>query len=124
MVGNIRAVIIAGSPRPKSNSLLLAEKAARNLEEYGVEAKIIELRRYKILDCYSCRRCVTLKKCCIQDDMTNKIIPLLMKSHIIIISSPVHFDNVSSLVKRFFDRTWCIRGLLKNRILRFVRPVE
>ncbi len=64
-----------------------------------------------------CRRCIEIKKCCIMDDMTKKIIPIIMKSHTIIVSSPVYFDNVTALVKKFMDRTWCIRGFLKNKVL-------
>ena len=117
LAGSIRAVVIAGSPRPRSNSLLLANKAVEHLEEHGIDVELIELRKHKIHDCYSCRKCVSVKRCCIRDDMTEKIIPLLLRSHIIIIVSPVYFDSVPGLVKRFIDRTWCIRGLLKNRVL-------
>ncbi len=117
MSREIRALIVSGSPRTESNSLLLAEKAASILGSRGVNVEIVELRRYRILDCIGCRKCVEFKKCCIQDDMTKKIIPELLKSHIIIVSSPVYFDNVSGLVKRFIDRTWCIRGFLRNKVL-------
>ncbi len=113
----LRAFVAAGSPRPRSNSLLLAERARELLSGLGVDVELVELRRYRILDCYSCRRCVEVKRCCIRDDMSEKLIPLLMKSHIIIVSSPVYFDNVPGLVKRFIDRTWCIRGFLRNRVL-------
>jgi len=117
MVDGLRALIIAGSTRVKSNSLLLAKKAASLLTDKGVKTEIIELRKYHISDCAGCRRCIEINRCCIHDDMSMKIIPCLLKSHILIISSPVYFDNVSSLVKRFMDRTWCIRGFLRNKVL-------
>ncbi len=113
----IKAVIVSGSPRPKSNSLLLSRKASSLLEEKGVETSIVELRRYSFYECFGCRKCVEIKKCCIQDDMSEKIVPMLLRSHIIIVASPVYFDNVSSLVKKFIDRTWCLRGFLRNKIL-------
>ncbi len=115
--GELRALVVSGSPRPQSNSLLLAEKAYSILSKQGVHVELVELRKYKIYDCFSCRKCVEIKKCCIRDDMSEVIIPLLMKSHMIIVSSPVYFDNVSSLVTRFIDRTWCIRGFLRNKVL-------
>jgi len=117
VVRDIRALIISGSTRVQSNSLLLAQRAASLLVDKGVEVKVVELRKHKIDDCVGCRRCIEIKKCCIRDDMSTKIIPLLLKSHIIIISTPVYFDNVPSLVKRFIDRTWCIRGFLRNKVL-------
>ena len=117
LMGKIKAVIVSGSPRPRSNSLLLAEKASSLLSERGIETCIVELRKYKFYECFSCRKCVETKKCCIKDDMSEKIIPILLKCHIIIVSSPVYFDNVSGLVKKFIDRTWCIREFLRNKIL-------
>lgn len=113
----LRAIIISGSTRHKSNSLLLAKKALQKLEENGITSELIELRKFKILDCTSCRKCIDTRNCCIRDDMSSTIIPLLLKSHIIVISTPVYFDNVTGIVKRFIDRTWCIRGFLRNKVL-------
>ncbi len=113
----ITALVIVGSPRKDSNTLLLAERAVELLTENGVKAELINLRELKIHDCTGCRKCLEMGNCCINDDMTNKVIPSLLKSQIVIIATPVHFDNVSALIKRFMDRTWCIRGKLKDKVL-------
>jgi len=34
----------------------------------------------------------------------------------IVLGSPVYFNNVSSYMKTFMDRTWWLRGLLRNKI--------
>jgi len=33
-----------------------------------------------------------------------------------VLGSPVYFNNVSSILKAFIDRTWCLRGKLRNKI--------
>jgi multimeric flavodoxin WrbA len=48
--------------------------------------------------------------------MTATLIPSLLNSNVIIIASPVYFNNVSGQVKVFMDRTWCIRGRLKDKM--------
>jgi len=48
--------------------------------------------------------------------MTNHIIPRLLESDIVIIGSPVFFNNVTADVKAFMDRTWCLRGKLRDKI--------
>jgi multimeric flavodoxin WrbA len=113
----LRSTIIVGSTRVKSNIDLTANIAAEHLKREHIHVDLVKLREYRFHDCIGCRKCVEIKKCCIRDDMTDKIIPLIMKSHILIIASPVYFDNVTALTKRFMDRTWCLRGFLKNKIL-------
>ena len=48
--------------------------------------------------------------------MSKIIIPQLLESDGIVIGSPVYFNNVSAQAKAFIDRTWCIRGKLRNKI--------
>jgi multimeric flavodoxin WrbA len=52
----------------------------------------------------------------IDDDMTKVLIPILLKADVIVLGSPVYFNNVSAQLKAFMDRTWCLRGKLKNKI--------
>ena len=44
------------------------------------------------------------------------ISPMLFESDVIVLGSPVYFNNVSAQMKAFMDRTWCIRGRLRNKI--------
>ena len=107
----MNVVYISGSPRKNSNTDYLL-KIALSL----TGGKFIKLSDYKIEPCKSCRACLKLGKCIIDDDMSNVIIPLLLKSDAIVIGSPVYFNNVSAQTKAFIDRTWSIRGKLKNKI--------
>ena len=48
--------------------------------------------------------------------MKETIIPRILGADAMIIGTPVYFNNVSAQLKSFMDRTWSIRGKLKNKI--------
>ena len=110
------ALGLCGSPRRNGNTEALLRICLDELKRLGVDVEFLRLSDYRINPCISCRKCLSLGTCCIQDDMTNTIIPKLLKADIVVIASPVYFNNVSSYVKLFMDRTWCIRGKLKNKV--------
>ncbi|MGB9552753.1 MAG: flavodoxin family protein [bacterium] len=107
----MRILYISGSPRKNSNTDILL-----NLALSITGGDFIKLTDFHIEPCKSCRTCQKLDKCVIDDDMKNIIIPALLKSVGFVIGSPVFFNNVSAQTKAFMDRTWCIRGKLKNKI--------
>lgn len=107
----MKIVYISGSPRKNSNTDYLLKKCSAILG-----GELIKLSDYKIEFCNSCWTCLKTKKCVINDDMTNIIIPSIMKADAIFLGSPVYFDNISAQLKTFIDRSWCIRGKLRNKI--------
>jgi len=107
---------ICGSPRSNSNTEKLLDTALNEFDRIHFRTEKILLRKYNVKPCVSCRQCVEKHQCCIDDDMTSRIIPKLIESDVIIIASPVYFNNISGQVKLFMDRTWCIRGKLKDKI--------
>jgi multimeric flavodoxin WrbA len=48
--------------------------------------------------------------------MSEVLIPFLLRSDAIVLGSPVYFNNISAQLKAFVDRTWSIRGQLRNKI--------
>jgi multimeric flavodoxin WrbA len=102
---------ISGSPRKKSNTDYLL-KYLQSL----IGGEFIKLTDYKIEPCIACWACIKSSVCMIDDDMTKVLIPILLKADVIVLGSPVYFNNVSAQLKAFMDRTWCLRGKLKNKI--------
>ena len=111
----LKVIGICGSPRRKGNTETLLDVALSEFDKKYFEIEKVILSEYKIEPCTSCRICTKTHECSIRDDMT-KIVQKLLESHIVIIASPVYFNNVSTQVKVFMDRTWCIRGKLKDKI--------
>ena len=107
----MKALYISGSPRKTSNTdyLLKAMLAITG-------GQFVKLTNYRIEPCKSCWACQKLGSCTIDDDMNNVLMPMLFDIDAIVLGSPVYFNNVSAQLKAFMDRTWCIRGKLKNKI--------
>ena len=108
-------VCVWGSPREGGNTEFLVKEITKRLDELGVRVEVFNLCRMRINPCKSCRLCLESRGfCTIKDDMTNILIPRLVEADGLIVASPVYFNNVSTCVKLFIDRTWCLRGLLRN----------
>ena len=104
-------VYISGSPRKTSNTDYLLNYI---LDQTGGE--FIKLADYAIEPCISCWACLRKGSCVIDDDMKNEIIPKILVADVMVIGTPVYFNNVTAQLKSFIDRTWSIRGRLKNKI--------
>jgi len=106
---------IMGSPRKDGNTELILRKVLREFEKRNRKTEIVQLVNYNIKECTGCRYCLKYQRCYIKDDMP-KIISKLLKASVVIIASPVYFNNVTALIKAFMDRTWSIRGKLRGKI--------
>ena len=107
----MKILYISGSPRADSNTDVLLNTS---LSITG--GQFIKLKNFKIKPCSSCWACLKSDSCVIPDEMTSQIVPLLLNCEGIVLGSPVYFNNVSSILKAFIDRTWCLRGKLRNKI--------
>ena len=48
--------------------------------------------------------------------MKTVLTPKLLDADAIVIGTPVYFNNVTAQLKAFIDRTWALRGKLRNKI--------
>jgi len=102
---------ISGSPRQNSNTDYLLKRIS---SEIGGE--FLKLTDYTVEPCRSCWACLENGSCAIDDDMNTEIIPKLLIADALVIGTPVYFNNVTAQLKSFIDRTWSIRGKLRNKI--------
>ena len=106
----MKILYISGSPRKNGNTDYLLK-----LCQSMTGGDFIRLYDYKIEYCSYCSACIKKGFCTIQDDMV-EISEILLESQVIVLGSPVFFNNVSGQMKVFMDRTWPLRGNLKNKI--------
>ncbi|MBN1812120.1 MAG: flavodoxin family protein [Anaerolineae bacterium] len=104
-------VYISGSPRKRSNTDYLL-----NCILSHTEGEFMKLTDYAIEPCNSCWACRENGSCVINDDMKTIVIPKVLNADAIVIGTPVYFNNVTAQLKSFIDRTWSIRGKLKDKI--------
>ncbi|MBU1239299.1 flavodoxin family protein [Myxococcota bacterium] len=110
----MNVLAIFGSPRREGNS---AAMMAAALDALPTTAHIrrIYLADLNIAPCGACRECKTTGACAIHDDMEG-IVPDITWAEVILISTPTHFSGVCSNVQSFMERTWCMKGMFKNKI--------
>ena len=102
----MKAIAINGSHRKGKNTAVMLKTVLEELEAGGVETELIELADYNIKHCISCNKCFIKTQCSIEDDdMTELLGNKLLEAQGIILGSPVYWDNVSTLMKNFMDRT-------------------
>ncbi|MCD4784098.1 MAG: flavodoxin family protein [Candidatus Eremiobacteraeota bacterium] len=100
----IHILALFGSPRRGGNTDILMEELLNGISrDGGIDITRIYLCDYDIKPCKACAYCEIHGECCIQDDMC-KIYPLLDRSQIIIVSSPVYFFGLSAQCKTMIDR--------------------
>lgn len=103
---------ISGSPRKKNSNTDYLLNCAREV----TGGEFIKLIRYRIEPCNACWGCLKKPSCSIDDDFRKIIAPMLLEAEAFILGSPVFFNNVSAQLKALIDRTWSLRGRLRNKV--------
>lgn len=85
---------IAGSLRPKSNTLEYVEKALGVFNEAGLETELISLRGKEIKPCNGCYDCVKKGYCTIKGDDFDEILEEMRTAEGLILGSPVYLSSV------------------------------
>ncbi|MBN1440257.1 MAG: flavodoxin family protein [Anaerolineales bacterium] len=107
----MNVLYISGSPRADSNTDYLLRRVL--LRTGG---GFIKLADFEMAPCRACWSCQATGRCVIDDPFSRSLVPLILESDAIVMGSPVFFNNISAQMKTFIDRTWPLRGKLKNKI--------
>jgi multimeric flavodoxin WrbA len=107
----MKIVGIAGSLRPKSNTLRYVENALSVLQGKGFETELISLRGKEIKPCNGCYDCVKKGYCTIEDDDFTVILSKMQAAEGLILGSPVYLSSVvpqmmSLLARATFVAYW------------------
>ena len=94
---------IMGSPRRKSNTEILLDKALEGAREAGAEVEKVLVSKLKISPCLEIYACLKDGNCSIKDDMQLLYKKLLEADHIIF-ASPMFFYGITSQAKAIIDR--------------------
>ena len=90
----MKVVGIAGSLRPKSNTLHYVTKTLDTLAEKGLETELISLRGKKVEPCNGCYDCVKKARCTIKGDDFDEILAKMREAEGIVLGSPVYLSSV------------------------------
>ena len=90
----MKVIGIAGSLRPKSNTLEYVETAMEVFRKAGMETNLISLRGKEIKPCNGCYDCVKKGYCTIKGDDFDQILDEMRQAEGLILGSPVYLSSV------------------------------
>lgn len=98
-----KILLINGSGR-KKNTYHLLKSIEEILINENFETEIINLYKEKLEFCTGCEVCI-LKDGCFINDKCSEIMKKVIECDGLIIGTPVYLNNMSGILKNFFDRT-------------------
>jgi len=107
---------IMGSPRRRSNTEILLDKALEGAVGAGAEVEKLLVSSLKISPCVEDYGCLEAGNCSIKDDMQAVYEKLLQADHVIL-ASPIFFYGITAQAKALVDRCqalWVRRYVLKT----------
>jgi len=112
----MRACILLGNTRSKSNTEALAKLFADELAAKGIEVALISLRDKDIRTCVGCDKCHSVTDsfgCVINDDM-QEIAKEILSSDLIVFASPIYTWMPTPPLKAAMDRTYAFTKYPEN----------
>lgn len=100
-------LIILGGGRAKGNTAQLAEAFMNGVAEAGHRVELISLNKLNVNGCMGCNAC-RYGKPCVQKDDFNSLVPKIKEADLIVFASPLYFWTISSKIKAFIERFYCI----------------
>lgn len=106
----MKLLIINGSPRKDKNTATLLRKAAEGAIAAGATVEWEELYDYDFTGCRSCFACKILNSktnglCAIRDG-ARQLLERCLEADALIVGSPIYYDNITGVVRSFFERLW------------------
>ena len=100
-------LIIQGGGRPNGNTAQLINSFVTGAKESGHSIEQISFIKNEVKGCLGCNAC-RYGKSCIQKDSFNDLAPKIKNADCIVFASPLYFWTISSRIKAFIERFYCI----------------
>jgi len=102
-----KILVIVGGARPSGNTEQLADAFIRGALDAGHEAEKVSLSKTEVKGCIGCNAC-RYGKPCVQKDGFGELVPKIKSADLIVFASPLLFWTISSKLKAFIERFYCI----------------
>ena len=102
-----RILVVVGGGRPSGNTNQLVDAFIKGAIEAGHEIEKVSLNKIEVNGCIGCNAC-RYGKPCIQQDGFNELVPKIKAADCIVFASPLLFWTLSSKIKAFIERFYCI----------------
>lgn len=102
-----KILVVLGGGRPNGNTAQLAAEFIKGAAQAGHQTELLSLNKIQVNGCTGCNAC-RYGKPCVQKDDFNAIIPKIKEADLIVFASPLYFWTISSKIKAFIERFYCI----------------
>ena len=102
-----KILVIQGGGRPNGNTAQLVKAFMEGAKDAGHSVELINLNQAKVNGCLGCNLC-RYGKPCIQKDDFNALVPKIKEADLMVFASPLYFWTLSSKIKAFIERFYCI----------------
>ena len=102
-----KILVILGGGRPKGNTRQLVDSFMQGAMDVGHAVELISLNKVEVNGCIGCNAC-RYGKSCVQKDGFNELVPKIKEADLIVFASPLLFWTISSKLKAFIERFYCI----------------
>ena len=99
----MKVLMINGSPREGSNTLLALKAMEAIFESNGIDTEIVNIGKMDIKGCQACNYCEK-NGCCVIDDIVNEVAKKLEEADGFVIGSPVYYASANATVIALLDR--------------------
>ena len=100
-------LVVQGGGRAKGNTAQLVDSFIKGATEAGHTVQKINLNQTEVKGCIGCNAC-RYGKPCVQKDGFNDLVPKIKAADLIVFASPLLFWTLSSKIKAFIERFYCI----------------
>ena len=100
-------LVVQGGGRINGNTSQLADSFIQGAKEAGHTVEKISLNKNEVKGCIGCNAC-RYGKPCVQRDDFNEMVPKIKAADLIVFASPLLFWTLSSKIKAFIERFYCM----------------
>lgn len=100
-------LVVQGGGRANGNTSQLVDAFIQGAKEAGHAVEKISLNKTEVKGCIGCNAC-RYGKPCVQKDGFNELVPKIKTADLIVFASPLLFWTLSSKIKAFIERFYCI----------------
>lgn len=109
----MKVLILNGSPRANSNTLLALEEMTKVFHAEGIETEIVNVGVAPVRSCIACGKCRELGQC-VFDDVVNDLAAKFEAADALVVGSPVYYASANAGLVACLQRLFFSTGFDKT----------
>ncbi len=112
----MKVLLLNGSPRRESNTLLALQQIADTLGKEGIESEILSVGVQPVRSCIACNTCKRKadNRCVFDDDLCNRLTEKMQGCDALVVGSPVYYGQPNGAVVSLIQRALYSAGAYFN----------